>query len=1450
MNRSGNNLRLTGILITMMLLPLVGWSQQSVGINTSTPNPNAVLHLVSPNNNQGFQIPALTSSQRLAMSLSTADEGLMVYDREEGAFYYWHNNTWASLNQAVVDNDPENELQTLSLEGGSLTISDGNSIDVSNWDLNASDDFDGNYSSLVGTPSIPTKTSDLTNDAGFITNANDADASATNEIQDLQYSANQLSLTNDPDNTIVDFSTWDQNASDDFDGNYGSLVGAPDFTGWDTNAADDFDGAYSSLTGAPTIPTKTSDLANDSGFITSANDADANSTNEIQDLQYSASQLSLTNDPDNTIVDFTSWDQNASDDFDGNYSSLVGAPDFTGWDTNAADDFDGAYSSLTGAPSIPTKTSDLTNDAGFITSANDADANSTNEIQDLQYSASQLSLTNDPDNTIVDFSAWDQNASDDFDGAYSSLTGAPTIPTKTSDLTNDTGFITSANDADANPTNEIQDLQYNASQLSLTNDPDNTIVDFSAWDQNASDDFDGNYSSLVGTPSIPTKTSDLANDSGFITSANDADASATNEIQDLQYSASQLSLTNDPDNTIVDFSAWDQNASDDFDGNYSSLTGAPTIPTKTSDLTNDAGFITSANDADASTTNEIQDLQYSASQLSLTNDPDNTIVDFSSWDQNASDDFDGNYGSLLGAPDFTGWDTNAADDFDGAYSSLTGAPTIPTKTSDLTNDAGFITSANDADASATNEIQDLQYSANQLSLTNDPDNTIVDFSAWDQNASDDFDGNYSSLVGTPSIPTKTSDLTNDAGFITSANDADASATNEIQDLQYSASQLSLTNDPDNTIVDFSSWDQNASDDFDGNYGSLVGAPDFTGWDTNAADDFDGAYSSLTGAPTIPTKTSDLTNDAGFITSANDADASATNEIQDLQYSASQLSLTNDPDNTIVDFSAWDQNASDDFDGNYSSLVGAPDFTGWDTNAADDFDGAYSSLTGAPTIPTKTSDLTNDAGFITSANDADASTTNEIQDLQYSASQLSLTNDPDNTIVDFSAWDQNASDDFDGNYSSLVGTPSIPTKTSDLANDAGFITSANDADASATNEIQDLQYSASQLSLTNDPDNTIVDFSSWDQNASDDFDGNYSSLVGTPSIPTKTSDLTNDTGFITSANDADASATNEIQDLQYSASQLSLTNDPDNTIVDFSSWDQNASDDFDGNYSSLVGAPTIPTKTSDLTNDAGFITSVNDADASATNEIQDLQYSASQLSLTNDPDNTIVDFSAWDQNASDDFDGNYSSLVGAPDFTGWDTNAADDFDGAYSSLTGAPTLGSLAAKNTVATADVDNLAITPGKMADVVTANTYNIVLGGSITYNSKGQITSTGTSDQRLKKDTVRIGNALSRLRQVKGYTYYWKDESLPGIQYGFMAQQLETAFPDLVMTNAEGTKSVNYTGVIPVLVEALKEQAQQIDDLRAELNESRQLANGYEARLQKVEALLEVLASQSAEIK
>lgn len=93
-------------------------------------------------------------------------------------------------------------------------------------------------------------------------------------------------------------------------------------------------------------------------------------------------------------------------------------------------------------------------------------------------------------------------------------------------------------------------------------------------------------------------------------------------------------------------------------------------------------------------------------------------------------------------------------------------------------------------------------------------------------------------------------------------------------------------------------------------------------------------------------------------------------------------------------------------------------------------------------------------------------------------------------------------------------------------------------------------------------------------------------------------------------------------------------------------------------------------------------------------------------------------------------------------------------------------------------------------------------------------------SDERLKKDKIVIEDASDKLDEISGYTYVLKrtgDEHI-----GFMAQQLQRVFPQAVHQGSDGYLSVSYHMLIPVLVEAHKEQKAIIKDQKAEIEKLR----------------------------
>jgi hypothetical protein len=91
-------------------------------------------------------------------------------------------------------------------------------------------------------------------------------------------------------------------------------------------------------------------------------------------------------------------------------------------------------------------------------------------------------------------------------------------------------------------------------------------------------------------------------------------------------------------------------------------------------------------------------------------------------------------------------------------------------------------------------------------------------------------------------------------------------------------------------------------------------------------------------------------------------------------------------------------------------------------------------------------------------------------------------------------------------------------------------------------------------------------------------------------------------------------------------------------------------------------------------------------------------------------------------------------------------------------------------------------------------------------------------SDQSVKENIRPIENVIERVQKSRGVLYDRIDsESKDNI--GFIAQELEVAFPELVVTNEDGTKAVKYQNAVAVMFEAIKEQQKQIDELKELIN-------------------------------
>jgi len=93
------------------------------------------------------------------------------------------------------------------------------------------------------------------------------------------------------------------------------------------------------------------------------------------------------------------------------------------------------------------------------------------------------------------------------------------------------------------------------------------------------------------------------------------------------------------------------------------------------------------------------------------------------------------------------------------------------------------------------------------------------------------------------------------------------------------------------------------------------------------------------------------------------------------------------------------------------------------------------------------------------------------------------------------------------------------------------------------------------------------------------------------------------------------------------------------------------------------------------------------------------------------------------------------------------------------------------------------------------------------------------SSDTRWKREKKLIEAPLDKLDKLSGITFKWVEDSKnhpnKGSGVGVIAQEVEEVFPELVNTRITGMKAVKYEGLIPLLIECIKEQQKQIEKLK-----------------------------------
>jgi hypothetical protein len=96
------------------------------------------------------------------------------------------------------------------------------------------------------------------------------------------------------------------------------------------------------------------------------------------------------------------------------------------------------------------------------------------------------------------------------------------------------------------------------------------------------------------------------------------------------------------------------------------------------------------------------------------------------------------------------------------------------------------------------------------------------------------------------------------------------------------------------------------------------------------------------------------------------------------------------------------------------------------------------------------------------------------------------------------------------------------------------------------------------------------------------------------------------------------------------------------------------------------------------------------------------------------------------------------------------------------------------------------------------------------------------TSDKRLKNNITPIENCLDKVSKLGAYEFEWdetKQRRFKGFDTGVIAQEVEEVYPHMVETREDGYKALQYEKLVPLLLGAIKEQQEQIESLKSEVD-------------------------------
>ena len=224
------------LLLFVLFGPLLIFSQVKIGANPETIDSGSILELES--NSKALVLPRLSNEQ---MSGLNPLNGALVFNTDTSCLHYYGANQWTNLCNVLSG------IRFTDNGDGTITLEDGQGDEIT---FNGADDtvttlidnMNGTYTytNEAGNPTVlnvadnQTLSTDggpgnieISNGNALVINVDDSDSDNQNEIQDIEFNAGIITLTNDPGNTSIDLSNYDSDGTDDFDGEWGSLSNIP-----------------------------------------------------------------------------------------------------------------------------------------------------------------------------------------------------------------------------------------------------------------------------------------------------------------------------------------------------------------------------------------------------------------------------------------------------------------------------------------------------------------------------------------------------------------------------------------------------------------------------------------------------------------------------------------------------------------------------------------------------------------------------------------------------------------------------------------------------------------------------------------------------------------------------------------------------------------------------------------------------------------------------------------------------------------------------------------------------------------------------------------------------------------------------------------------------------------------------------------------------------------------